>query len=103
MLILMMDKWGHDHEPSGFILITRKCGFIFKILEKLMRKSLFGSNALLRKVGQHFQQQVKKIDAIRDTTKVVFEVNPLETAEGIEETRIEGYSLLVLFLLLDGQ
>lgn len=68
-----------------------------------MGKCLLGRDALLREIGQHLQQQVQEIDAIRNTPEVVFEIDPLETAEGVEETGIEGHSLFVLLLLLGRQ
>ncbi len=91
---------GHDHEASGFLLISRKDGVFFQVLEKIVRERLLGTDSLLRQVSQHLQQQVQEIDTVRHTSEVILEVHPLETSKGVKQTGVEGHPLLVLLLLL---
>ena len=69
---------------------------LLEIVEKRVGKSLLGSDAFLGQVGQHLVQEVQEVVLVADTLEVLLQADSLESAKGVEQTRIEGHSLLVL-------
>ena len=91
----LFNKLTHDHSRLSSPLLILRLHVLLKIAEKRVGKGLLGSDALLGQIGQHLQQQVQEVVLVAHTLEVLLQTDSLESAEGIEQTGIEGHSLLV--------
>jgi hypothetical protein len=70
------------------------------VVEEGVLQRLLGCDPAFRQVGQHLQQQIDEIVAVLHRFEELFQVDPLEGGEGVEQTGVEWHSALVLFHFL---